>query len=301
MVDALLSHEDQGAASDWPFRMVKTITDSRKQSDRWENTQENMFCMATLVNYAKRYERDVPSMQLKVSAKNELLGEVRISDLRDPTQYVTRPIDDGDGGRRLDLTIDRTGTGRYYYGTQLRYAYKNPLADSINAGMTIHREYHVQRNGAWEQLSTPMRMISGELVRVDLYVDLPTARNFVVVDDPVPGGLEPVNRDLATTAQHEADLAVEQYSAGSYWHRYRDWREYGIDFWSFYHRELRHDSARFYSEYLPAGRYHLSYMAQAIAPGEYQVLPPHTEEMYHPDIFGKGTPAQLIVEAREAP
>lgn len=301
MVDALLSHEDQGAASDWPFRMVKTITDSRKQSDRWENTQENMFCMAALVNYAKRYERDVPSMKLTVRAKNELLGELRISDLRDPTQYLTRAIGKGDGGRRLDLTIDRTGSGRYYYGTQLRYAYKNPAEDSINAGMTVHREYHVQRDGAWEQLVTPMRVLSGELVRVDLYVDLPTARNFVVVDDPVPGGFEPVNRDLATTAQHEADLAGEQFAGGSYWHRYRDWREYGIDFWSFYHRELRHDSARFYSEYLPPGRYHLSYMTQAIAPGEYQILPPHSEEMYHPDIFGKGTPARLIVEARETP
>ena len=47
----------------------------------------------------------------------------------------------------------------------------------------------------------------GEVVRVDLYLDLPAARNFVVVDDPVPGGLEPVNRNLATASvQREPEL-----------------------------------------------------------------------------------------------
>ena len=65
--------------------------------------------------------------------------------------------------------------------------------------------------------------------------------------------------------------------------------------WSFYHQELRHHAVRFYSEYLPAGNYHLSYTAQAIAPGEFIVMPVHAEEMYDPDVFGKGVPATLIV------
>ncbi len=301
MMDALLSYEDQATASDWPFRMVQTITDSRKQSDRWENTQENMFCMAALVNYAKRYEQTVPSMKVTVSADGTALGDVRIEDFRTPTQSVSRDIIAGDAGRRLALTLDRQGQGRYYYGTQLRYSPKVFSTDPINAGMWIEREYHVLRDGKWQQLTSPMTVAIGELVRVDVFLDLPTARNFVVVDDPVPGGLEPVNRDLATTSQTEADLGEADYAGGSYWHRYSDWREYGIDFWSFYHRELRHNAARFYSEYLPAGRYHLSYVAQAIAPGDYTVLPSHTEEMYQPDIFGKGTPARLVVTESAAP
>ena len=46
-----------------------------------------------------------------------------------------------------------------------------------------------------------MRIKRGELVRVDLFVSLPTPRHFVVVDDPVPGGLEPVNRDFQALAR----------------------------------------------------------------------------------------------------
>jgi uncharacterized protein YfaS (alpha-2-macroglobulin family) len=48
---------------------------------------------------------------------------------------------------------------------------------------------------------------------------------------------------------------------------------------------------------LPAGRYHLAYVAQAIAPGAFTVLPVHAEEMYDPDTFGQGVPAMLHVLA----
>jgi uncharacterized protein YfaS (alpha-2-macroglobulin family) len=64
---------------------------------------------------------------------------------------------------------------------------------------------------------------------------------------------------------------------------------------SFYHRELGHDAARFYADYLPAGNYHLSYGAQAMAEGQFSAAPTKAEEMYDPDVYGKGMPAQFSV------
>jgi uncharacterized protein YfaS (alpha-2-macroglobulin family) len=46
---------------------------------------------------------------------------------------------------------------------------------------------------------------------------------------------------------------------------------------------------------LPAGRYHLSYVAQAIAPGEFAVMPLRAEEMYNPETYGQSAPATLRV------
>jgi uncharacterized protein YfaS (alpha-2-macroglobulin family) len=111
------------------------------------------------------------------------------------------------------------------------------------------------------------------------------------------GGLEPVNRDLATASKVDSAKAKGQYAGGSFWYKFSDWRAYSFSYWSFYHKELRHHAARFYSEYLPAGNYHLSYVAQAIAPGKFTVMPVHAEEMYNPDTFGQGLPATLKVEA----
>jgi uncharacterized protein YfaS (alpha-2-macroglobulin family) len=182
----------------------------------------------------------------------------------------------------------------------MRYAPADDAAVEVNAGIDVHREYSVQRDGQWVLLTSPIEIRRGELVRVDLYASLPTARHFVVIDDPVPGGLEPVNRDLANASLVDADAGEFQAAGGSWWFRFGDWQEYGVSRWSFYHRELRHDAARFYSEYLPPGNYHVSYTAQAIAVGQFAVMPTHAEEMYDPDVYGKSLPATLVVaEAAE--
>jgi hypothetical protein len=166
------------------------------------------------------------------------------------------------------------------------------------AGLEIGREYHVERDGRWVRLDAPVRVARGDLVRVDLYLFAPGPRNFVVVDDPVPGGFEPVNRELGTTSEVDADEAQEEFPPDALWFRYDDWQSFSLTAWTFYHRELRHDAARFYSEYLPAGRYRLSYVAQAIAPGTFAAPAPRAEEMYDPDVFGTGVAGTIeVVEA----
>src|SRR5690606_10980357 len=106
----------------------------------------------------------------------------------------------------------------------------------------------------------------GELVRVDLYVSLPTARNFLVVEDPVPGALEPVSRDLATASAVDADAAEPAPGAGN---ADRDWIGFRESRWSFHHQELRHDAVRFFSDHLEPGNYRLSYTAQVVAVGQF--------------------------------
>lgn len=287
---------------DVPFRLTRSITQERERRDRWENTQDNVFCMNSLIDYAGAYEKDDPAMTVTTYLDDEELGSVGFDDLRDPATEVAKPIGTADPGREATVRIERTGTGRLYYATRLFYSPSELKKDPINSGIVVKREYSVERGGEWVLLENPIRIRTGELVRVDLYVSLPAARNFVVVDDPVPGGLEPVNRDLATASEVDAEKGDFSRAASSYWFTFSDWKQFGYSRWSFYHQELRHHAARFYSEYLPAGNYHLSYTAQAIAPGEFHIGPVHAEEMYDPDVFGQGVPARLVVEdIEEAP
>ncbi|MEX1346625.1 MAG: alpha-2-macroglobulin family protein [Desulfobacterales bacterium] len=280
---------------DIPFNLVHAISQSRKQRDHWENTQENMFCLNALIDYSRRYESESPDMTLQILMDAQELGRTEFTDLRDDPAVFEKPIGADDPGRTATLKIERTGQGRLYYSSRLSYAPQSLKTDPINAGIEIHREYSREVDGQWEIIKSPMLLNRGDLVRVDIFVSLPTARNFVVVDDPVPGGLEPLNRDLATASTVDADKGDFKHAGGSWWFRYSDWSSYGVSRWSFYHQELRHNAARFYSEYLPAGNYHLSYTAQAIAPGEFVVMPIYAEEMYDPDVFGKGVAAELKV------
>jgi hypothetical protein len=298
ILSALLAYEasqkvDQ--ASDAPFKLTQTITQTRKNRHRWENTQENMFCMQALLDFSRTYERTMPDLTLQAALDTAPMGSTSFRAFTDPAVDFQRPIQASDLGHTATMILSRQGQGRFYYATRLFYSPATLNTEPLNAGMEVQREYSVERKGTWELLHSPMEIKTGEVVKVDLYLSLPAARNFVVVDDPVPGGLEPVNRDLATASTMDADKANVPYAGGAFWFRYPDWSEFGATRWSFYHRELRHHAARFYSEYLPAGRYHLSYVAQAIAPGEFMVLPVHAEEMYNPETFGQGVPATVRV------
>jgi uncharacterized protein YfaS (alpha-2-macroglobulin family) len=287
----------QGAAlvGDVPFKLVRVITQTRGNRDHWENTQENVFCTSALARYSELYEKDTPALKATATLNGTAIGNASFSALKDPPVLISRPNGASDAGSKATVHIAREGAGRLYYSTRLSYSLTDQAATETNAGMEVHREYSVQRDGSWRLLKSPVSVKRGELVRVDLYLSLPAPRHFVVVDDPVPGGLEPVNRDLATASTVDADATAFQAAGGSLWFKYSDWSEYGIQLWSFYHRELLHDAARFYADYLPAGNYHLSYGAQAMAEGEFSASPTKAEEMYDPDVYGKGLPAHLTV------
>ena len=286
---------------DVPFKLVRAITQDRKNRDHWENTQENMFCMNAMIDFARVYEKDKPSMTVTAAMDSEKFGEASFNDVRDPAAKLERPVKTGDAGRSTPVTIERQGTGRLYYATRLAYALPIELTKPANAGIEVHREYSVERGGKWELLETPAQVKRGELVRVDLYLSVPAARNFVVLDDAVPGGLEPVNRDLATSSEVDARKGDFKAANNSFWFKFSDWIDFGVSRWSFYHQEIRHDSVRFYSDYLPAGNYHLSYAAQAIATGSFNALPAMAQEMYDPDVYGKTEGLTLKVNEAETP
>lgn len=290
--------EGRELVGDVPFKLARTITQSRGQRDYWENTQENMFCMNALIEFSRIYEKTAPSMKVKASLDGTAFGEGTLKAFTDKPLLFDRPITAADPGKKSVVEIDRSGDGQLYYATRLSYAPKAAFDKPTNAGMDLTREYSVEREGKWVLLKNPMTIKQGELVRVDLYLSLPTARNFVVVEDAVPGGLEPVNRDLANSSMVDAKKGEFEAAGGAWWFNYSDWMEYSVSRWSFYHQEIRHNAVRYYSDYLPAGNYHLSYTAQAIAAGKFTVMPVHAEEMYDPDVFGKGVSEKLVVQQK---
>ncbi len=190
---------------DLPFELTRTITQSRGRRDRWENTQENVFCMNALIDYSRLYESEAPSFTLRTFFDGDALGESTFDDRRDPPVEHERALRPTDPGKSGQLRLSKLGPGRLYYSARLFYSPKELKTEPVNAGVEIRREYSVKRGGEWVLLQEPMRIAAGELVKVDLFLSLPAPRNFLVVDDPVPGGLEPVNRDLATASTVDAD------------------------------------------------------------------------------------------------
>jgi len=214
------------------------------------------------------------------------VAKAKFATVRDAPISASKPIVADDIGRKQAIEISHSGQGRGYFSASVRYVQGDDQATAANAGFSLKRRYAVLRDKRWQPLESPMTIKRGELVRVELTVNTPAARSFVVVDDPLPGGLEPVNPDLATASGLAAEDAEPPGSASPY---------------PFYHRELRFEAARWFADYLSAGTYQLYWIGQAVATGEFAVPVPHVEAMYDPDIFGNDVPARLIVEEASTP
>ena len=297
-----LSHRaasDSDDLGDIPMRLMATIAESRKGQDHWASTQENLFAAMASIRYGKMFETQKPRFGFQTFLDEQPIGHGSFEGFSDKPVNLEYLPQASDPGRKAVVALRKEGEGRLYYDTMLTYEPIRGNSNSVDAGIEIHREYSVERDGKWVLAQNPLQVKTGDLVRVDLFVSVPSERYFVVVNDPVPGGLEPVNRELATSSELDAQKGEAAFAPESVGRRYAGWMTFGVSRWSFYHKELRHDSARFYSERLNAGNYYLSYTAQAIAPGEFMALPARAEEMYEPDVYGKSSPAELKVELSE--
>jgi uncharacterized protein YfaS (alpha-2-macroglobulin family) len=282
---------------DLPQKLARTIRRMRGTRDHFENTQENVFCMNALVDYSKTFEKDEPKVTIKASIDGEKMGDGKLSSFKDEPLSLVHYIDKNDVNKLKKLEVSKEGKGTIYYSTIMRYAKTADAERKVNAGIEISREYSVSSDEGitWKKMSSFDKLKTGNLVRIDLFLQIPAARYQLAVDDRIPGGLEPLNTDLATTSKLDADKAEMTYGAGSLWFRFSDWKEYSYSFWSFNHKEIMHDRATFYAEYLPPGNYHLSYMTQVVAEGDFTIQPAFAEEMYDPDVYGKGLSGKLNV------
>jgi uncharacterized protein YfaS (alpha-2-macroglobulin family) len=301
-LDALISFKSNAGAEDNPLlnatieKLARALALDRKRKSHWTNTQENLFCVRALASYAKNIEGRNAGINVDVAVGSKSLANLAIIPSSSEPVEVSRPLEPTDPGNSIVVSLKPSGSGRFYYSTRLTYAPKEQQASAINAGMEIIREFAVKRNGNWTALNSPINLKRGELVTINIFVRVSTPRYFVVLNDPIPGGLEPVNRDLATSSTVDTEQDGFAGPVSSLWFTKTGWIDFAEGRGGFYHRELRHSSARFYSEYLAPGDYYLSYVAQAIAPGNFAVPPAHSEAMYDPSIFGESSSSLLVVE-----
>src|SRR5690606_25933097 len=108
----------------------------------------------------------------------------------------------GRAGESLAFEVD--GRGRLFYEARLRYARTTLPTAPLDRGFFVQKSIRSVRP---EALGDAMRTIprasassanASDLVLVDLVVVAPGPREQVVIDDPLPAGLEAVQAKLAT-------------------------------------------------------------------------------------------------------
>jgi hypothetical protein len=178
-----------------------------------------------------------------------------------------------------DLTINAHG-GRLYYQARLHFSPQAMPTEPLSVGLELRRHYaiipvgphEVDDRASWQ---TPVTSIpEGSFVRVQLDLVASGLRRYVVVDDPLPGGLEAVNLGLHGGPRSLENL--ERHGASRV--------------------ERRDDRVVFFFDDLPAGPRTITYVARATRKGIYVTPPAHAEEMYTPETMGRTESLSVTVK-----
>lgn len=193
----------------------------------------------------------------------------------------------------LSLVRDFAKPGRLYYTLNLKYWTPAKEVEALNRGIAVSHEYSL----LGDEKTRISKAKVGDVVRVRVTVMTPAARNYVVVDDLLPAGLEPIDPNLKTTdpallAKLNAERAAANRPEGIDY--YAPW--FGWYYNPFQQATIRDDRLTLRAVNLPKGVYEFVYYARATAPGDFFVPPPHAEESLFPEVFGRSDSARFVVE-----
>jgi hypothetical protein len=291
-------------------RVAKGLLGMRK-GGTWRTTQETAWALLALDDYRRAQESAAPDFDAKVTVNDVPLF---VTPFRERTVRAANTslsagklFETHAAGSVLGFQV--AGKGTLFYEARLRYSKKELPTQDLDRGMFVRKIVRsVRPEGLRKALATLPDASStsaepSDLVLVDLIVVTPDPREQVVIDDPLPAGLEAVDTNLATTARSldvagmggEGDMADAKSDDES-----GDARANGLatnDSW--YHREIHDDRVVTFVEHMAAGMYHYRYLARATTTGTFVVPPTRAECMYEPETFGRTAGSRFEVKGRQ--
>jgi uncharacterized protein YfaS (alpha-2-macroglobulin family) len=261
--------------------LVERITEQGRGRRLW-NTQDFGYTALALLEYEQVRRGEGPS-RVKITSGGRTVVETTVGTT--PPPPITLPLrglatTGAEGKPVVRLELRTSGGAPVYYYLTVREVPKGVQLNPVDRGIVVERWYEDVQTG-----KPIVAVRAGELVRVRLRLTVPTERNFVVLDDPLPAGLEAVDLSLRTVSPfggREEDVVAsdrsESWSFGAW----------DAGAWSpFDHKEMRDDRVVYFATVLWKGRHTATYLARATTAGTFLYPPAHAEEMYNPGVNGR--------------
>ncbi len=281
--------------------LVETLIDqSRGAGWRW-NTQDWGTTVSALSEFWAR-QRQAAARGVRVRVGGAPLFTFTTAPDAGRDSAVTLATLPAGNGVRLSFEAMAAGEPVYWYAT-LREVPKEAPVRPDDQGMQVERWYERLEDGK------PVASVAeGELVRVRLRITVPAERNFVILDDALPAGLEAVDLSLRTVggvpgpgaADSAGQEATGEQAGGDPWPFRWAYGGWDAGWWTpFDHKEIRDDRVVFVATTLWKGSYTATYVARATTPGTFVRPPAHAEEMYNPAVFGRSDGGVFEIRSAE--
>ncbi|MFN9577750.1 MAG: alpha-2-macroglobulin family protein [Gemmatimonadota bacterium] len=280
---------------------VRTLADR----DAWWNTEDHVAAASALARFAHRRRPHDAPMVVQISTKSAGAGR------RDTTLTITArggemppvsfaALGAADGAAGLIVTLRTSGGSQFYSITLNEVTRARPVAPVVR-GLTVERWYERVDDGR------PVTEVEeGELVRVRLKVTAPADREYVVLEDALPAGLEAVDLALKTSSTLGPFSAAASLARGrrrdSETERVSDDDHFGSwvgGWWSPWSNARHHDEHTvFFARKLYRGSSTVSYVVRATTAGRFVRPQAHAAENFNPGLSGRSEGGWFVVRAQ---
>jgi len=278
------------------------LLDARRHG-RWRSTQENAWVMRALSRYLDTLEPEKPRFDARAVLADDVLIEHRFEARGAPPARAVVPVDAFAGEGIQPLVLTKEGPGRLHYRLGLSYAPADQDLPAIDRGFEVERCYLSRDPEPGEVVDDGVdwgddrcdtedddRIPLGSYVEVELTVTTSDLHHWVVIEDPLPAGFEPVYPTQA------------EMSSRAYWSPRGNVRigSYLGDTLPVDHSEYHHDRVRFFCDEIRPGTYTLRYRVRTLTAGEFHAGPTIAEEMYDPEVFGRSESRVVGIVPRDS-
>ncbi len=268
-------------------KMARYLLNARKNG-RWRYTYENARAIDALVEISLKKEAKAPDYTavLKIAGDELLRQSFKGHHYKPFEKFI--PITDLPKGLN-DMLISKDGSGNLYY--TLSYIYRLKGAQPARQeGFSIKRT--VKRKDTGKLLLTyqndppeKLQLKAGDVLEVELEFLVPQNSYNMVIDDPIPAGLEAIDASLKTTSSRYDRRSDERTREDSY------------QYWGnpINHTELRDDHVALFADAVRPGIYKYQYLLRATTAGSFLWPASRISLMYEPEQFGTCAEGEVTV------
>lgn len=255
-------------------KTLRWLLNSRAKDGAWGSTNNTLSVIDAFVDFLEWKKETESNFDLSISVNDQTKKEIEFKKENILDQLkIEIPV--------LDLKINSINIVEFlknnhnnlpnalYYDLALRYYLSADRIPPRDEGFSITRDFY--RLDDKENKNPLHEARVGDILRGHIQITVPKTRNFVLVEDFIPAGMEIVNLDLAT---EQKSLRLQEKEIKG--------REFYPDF-----KELRDDRVVLFKEKVSPGVYEFEYFVRVLVPGKFTHLPAVVSEMYFPENFGR--------------
>ncbi len=257
-------------------QLLQSLLNLRRKGT-WGSTYNNAEALTALTTYAE-IEPTPKNFNVQVKLAGDLISETQFNPSQNSSSTLSLPMSELPPGKN-NLRILPTGEGKLNYLVSYGYRLEGDQPGRLN-GLRVERtlrfvnQEEILQTMGLDAQNEPIEVQPGQVfdIGIEIIADHPV--NQVMINDPLPAGLEAVDTNFKTSNQ-----ALQAQA----------------DSWEINYQKIHRDRISAYADHLEPGVYQLHYLVRSVTPGEFLWPGVEAHLQYAPEEFGRSSSSILVV------